>query len=112
MVYYQPIWSVKEEKFIAAEALLRIDDDVFRSYSPEVYIPLAERNGLINHIGSFVFDSVCAFYKNNDLKNKGVEYIELNLSLYQLLDSKLVENLENIRKKYDIDPSFLNLEKR
>ena len=110
MVYYQPIWSVKEQKFIAAEALLRIDDDVFRSYSPEVYIPLAERNGLINHIGSFVFDSVCAFYKNNDLKNKGVEYIELNLSLYQLLDSKLVDNLENIRKKYDIDPSFLNLE--
>lgn len=109
-IYYQPIYSTSKNKVIAAEALLRVNDDLLKKYSPELYIPIAEKTGLIHEIGLYVFEDVCKFYKENNLEEKGIEYIELNLSLYQLLSKDLVNKFEEIRKKYDISASNINLE--
>lgn len=109
-IYYQPIYSTSKNKVIAAEALLRVNDDLLKKYSPELYIPIAEKTGLIHEIGLYVFEDVCKFYKENKLEEKGIEYIELNLSLYQLLSKDLVNKFEEIRKKYDISASKINLE--
>ncbi|MBR1740437.1 MAG: EAL domain-containing protein, partial [Lachnospiraceae bacterium] len=46
-VFYQPIWSVKEEKFKSAEALVRIRAVDGSIIPPGKFIPVAEKSGLI-----------------------------------------------------------------
>ena len=107
---FQPIWSVKERRTVSAEALLRVDSDELRNVSPEVYIPVAEKTGLIKEIGMFVFEEVCRFLKNERIKNTALQYVELNLSVYQFMYSDLVEKFEEIRKSYGVDAKLINLE--
>ena len=109
-VWYQPIWSAEKQRTVAAEALLRIDDDEFRGVSPEVYIPIAEKSGLIQEIGSYVFSEVCRFLAQNGEKAPQLEYLELNLSLYQFLYDDVVAHFEQLRSVYRVPTEKLNLE--
>ena len=109
-LHYQPIWSVKEGRTVSAEALLRVDKDELRNISPEIYIPIAERTGLIKDIGLFVFEEACRFLKNERLRGRGLYYVEINLSVYQFLYDDLVDSFEAIRKRYEIPSSMINLE--
>lgn len=110
IVKYQPIYSIKKKKTISAEALVRIDDELLNDISPDTYIPVAEKTGLIKDIGLFVFEDVCRYLSDERIKNSQIEYIELNVSLYQFMDEDLINAFENIRKKYDIPSSKINLE--
>ena len=109
-VWYQPIWSVEENRTIAAEALLRIDDEEFRGISPEVYIPVAEQSGVIREIGLFVFEAVCRFVRDSGVRKMGLCYINVNLSVYQFLHDDLTERFESIRTQYGIPRETINLE--
>lgn len=109
-VFYQPIYSTEKKKIVAAEALIRLFDDKLGFISPEEFIPLAEREGLILKIGSFVFKEVCKFIKDNSLKEKGVEYIEVNLSAVQCTHYKLAEEFFDVMKQYGVESSQINFE--
>ena len=61
-VYYQPIYSTREKKVIAAEALIRLFDPEYGFIPPEPLIALAEKEGYILRIGEIVFKEVCRFY--------------------------------------------------
>ena len=54
-VYYQPIYSVEKGHYTSAEALIRLRDEELGFISPDEFIPLAEKNGMILEIGEFVF---------------------------------------------------------
>ena len=109
-VWYQPIWSTEHRRTVAAEALLRIDDEVFRSISPEVYIPIAEKSGLIRDIGMFVFSECCRFLQEHPAETKDLAYIELNLSIYQFVYDDLAKAFEQIRSGVGIPASRINIE--
>ena len=109
-LYFQPIWSVKEKRTVSAEALLRVKLDELAGVSPEEYIPIAERTGLIKDIGIFVFEEACLFLSKQKIIDSNIKYVELNLSVYQFLYNDLIETFEQIRKKYGIDASRINLE--
>jgi EAL domain-containing protein (putative c-di-GMP-specific phosphodiesterase class I) len=94
----------------ALGALLRIDDEEFRGVSPEVYIPIAEKSGLIREIGMFVFAEVCRFLRDHAKDADALEYIELNLSVYQFMYDNLAESFEEIRSGFDVSASRLNIE--
>ena len=110
-ILYQPIYNTKTHTFSSAEALIRIKDtETLGFISPEEFIPIAEKYGLISQIGYIVFNKVCAFAKTEQLNCKGVDYIEINLSALQSIDTKLPRQLIDIMYVYQIDPSFINLE--
>lgn len=58
-MYYQPIIDLKTRKIIAAEALMRWNDSELGFISPEEFIPLAEKNGLIHVIGEQALQQAC-----------------------------------------------------
>lgn len=60
-VFYQPIYSVAENRIVSAEALVRLKDQSMGYISPEEFIPIAEKSGMIMQIGEFVFETVCRF---------------------------------------------------
>lgn len=109
-LYFQPIWSVKEKQTISAEALLRVHHEKLQNVSPEKYIPVAEKSGLIKDIGLFVFEETCRFLSNPLIKQSKVKYVELNLSVYQFLDPNLIDVFESIRKRYEVSAEKINLE--
>ncbi|MFA5234926.1 MAG: diguanylate cyclase [Sulfurimonas sp.] len=55
-LYFQPQNDVKTGKIVGAEALLRWKSDG-KMIPPDVFIPLAEKSGLIVEIGNFVIKS-------------------------------------------------------
>lgn len=109
-VFYQPIISTETKKIISAEALIRLNDRVLGFVSPEEFIPISESNGKIIEISEYVIDSVFRFVKENPLKDMGVEFVEINLSVMQCMDKKLTEKLEYYINKYGVDPKQINLE--
>ena len=110
MVYLQPIHSMECGRTVSAEALVRIDDPELGSISPEIYIPIAEKSGLIRDIGDYVFERVCFLLGSDAVKKSKIEYIELNLSIYQFMHEDMIGRFEDIRNKYGIPVTSINLE--
>lgn len=109
-VYYQPIYSTKERRYNSAEALIRLIDDELGFISPDEFIPMAEKNGLILKIGEFVFRTVCEMMAREKIWEKGIEYIEINLSIVQCMQEDICEMLYGVMDEYDIPYSCINLE--
>lgn len=109
-VWYQPIHSVEKRRFTSAEALIRLIDDEIGFISPEEFIPLAEKNGLILEIGEFVFREVCRFMTHHRIWQYGIEYIDVNLSVVQCMQERLYETLLHIMDDYHLDYQYINLE--
>lgn len=109
-VYYQPIYSVREKKFISAEALIRLKDKELGFISPDEFIPLAERNGMITEIGEIVFRKVCDFLNSGEADGIGLQYIEVNLSAVQCMQENLSQRLTEIMKERSIPADRINFE--
>lgn len=108
-VYLQPIFSCKTGGFASAEALVRIHKRDGSMLFPGSFIPVAEETGRIVEIGDIVFDKTCAFLK--EYRDKlGLKYIEINLSVVQCEKTNLADKIIETIEKYEIDPSWINLE--
>lgn len=109
-VYYQPIYDVNKGKYRSAEALIRLFDDDLGFINPEELIIIAENRGYIEKIGEIVFKKVCKFIHDNNIKNLGLEYIEINLSPIQCANKNIVDTFSKIMESYNVNPSQINLE--
>ena len=109
-IYYQPIFSTEKKRVIGAEALIRLRDDDGQFISPEIFIPIAEKTGIILRIGEFVFESVCKTLSEINLEECGIEKIDVNLSVTQCMQEILAEQILTIRKMYKVPTSVINME--
>lgn len=78
--------------------------------SPEEFIPIAEEKGLILDIGDRVLELVAQFVRLHNLEQTSLQYIEVNLSGIQILSHGIEERLQKILRRYNVEPSFINLE--
>lgn len=109
-VFYQPIYSTRENRFTCAEALVRMRDEEGTLILPGGFINVAENNGLIIKLGEVVFEKVCRLLKEQDLSEYGFEYIEVNLSVIQCTYPNLASDFIGIMEKYGTNPAHINLE--
>ncbi|MCR5702965.1 MAG: GGDEF domain-containing phosphodiesterase [Lachnospiraceae bacterium] len=109
-VYYQMVYSRTDHKIHSAEALLRLHDDRLGDISPMVFIPAAEKNGMIDRLGDFVLREVCRFFKTGAPDKMGIQYINVNISVFQCLQPNFVERCKAIVETEQVDPSKINFE--
>lgn len=109
-VYYQPIYSTAQKRLIGAEALIRLRDDEGNFISPEEFIPIAEKTGVILRAGEFVFDTVCRTLARINLERYGIEKIDINLSVTQCMQEILAEQIMSIQAVYQIPSRILDFE--
>lgn len=109
-VFLQPIYSVKKDMFVSAEALARLRNKDGSIMMPGKFIPVAEESGLIEHIGESVFTKTCNMLKDDNLKKKGIEYVEVNLSVSQCENEELADRYHGIMKHHGLKPGAINLE--
>ncbi len=109
-VFFQPLVDAYTEKVVGAEALARIYDEFGEEISPVDFIPLAEKNGSISQIGKQIFCKTCAFIRNNDIQQYGIEWINVNLSPIQFFNTDLPNEYSSITEGLGVDSGFIHLE--
>ncbi len=108
-VYYQPIYSIREKRFVSAEALVRLHDGS-RFIPPDLFITVAENNGSIVEIDDFVIRQVGRMISDRNISDLGIRYIELNLSVSDMLQDDIAGKLTKMVETYHIQASQINLE--
>lgn len=109
-VMYQPVYNTAQRRFTAAEALLRMRTDKLGNISPAEFIQLAEENGTITEMTRFVVDSVCRFIQNARLQALGLEYIHVNLSVVDCMQTDLAARLQERLEFYGVDAGAIGVE--
>ena len=105
-LHYQPKIDSNTGQIRGVEALLRWTHPERGSVSPVVFIPIAERFGLINAIGNWVIDEACR--QMEEWADDGMRVrVAINLSVHQLRQDDLVDRMERALKRHGLDPSQL-----
>jgi predicted signal transduction protein with EAL and GGDEF domain len=99
---YQPQLDLFTGAIIGAEALVRWKDSTGTNVSPERFIPVAERSGVINDLGDWILNQL-----NGDAKQYAGELptklaLAVNLSPLQFNQSNFVERLTTTLKQLEI----------
>jgi diguanylate cyclase (GGDEF)-like protein len=106
---YQPMVDLESERIVGAEALLRWRHPTSGVISPELFIPIAEDNGLIVPIGRWVLEQACA--QSVAWAQRGHPLnISVNVSARQLERPEFVEDVHRALADSGIDPRTLTLE--
>ena len=109
-VWYQPKYSLSQERNVGAEALIRWQHPETGYISPARFVPLAEATGLIVPIGEWVLKTVCDQAASWLRHGQPVVAIAVNLSSVQLNQSRLAQTLQDILTLTQLPPHHLELE--
>jgi diguanylate cyclase (GGDEF)-like protein len=108
-LYYQPKIHAESGLITGVEALLRWHHPVRGFVSPSLFIPVAERFGLIGAIGNWVIDDACRQLR--DWSHQGMRMrIAVNLSVHQLRQEDLVQRIRLAVGHFGVDPQLLTFE--
>ncbi|HEV2827908.1 MAG TPA: EAL domain-containing protein [Pyrinomonadaceae bacterium] len=112
LLYYQPIVSLESGTLLGFEALVRWMHPQSGLISPTDFIPLAEESGLIIELGNWVLRKACLQLKSwrEQFPFHRSLSLSVNLSLKQLMQTDLVDQIMNIVQETDLDPRLLKLE--
>jgi diguanylate cyclase (GGDEF)-like protein len=104
---YQPIQSAKNNVSFAFEALLRWN--FYEKFiGPDVFIPLAEKSGLIKEIGAWVLNRACMDASHWQFSHQAS--VSVNVSVIQLMDDGFIRLLDNCLRSSGLAPERLHLE--
>ena len=107
---YQARLDFKTGMITGVEALLRWENPFLGSVTPTRFIPVAEETGLIVPIGRWVLKTACAQNMVWQGQHLPPVRISVNLSLRQLMDDNLIEDIKAILKESGMTPNLLELE--
>lgn len=110
LLYYQPQYDSKSQKLRGVEALIRWQDDSGKMISPGVFIPIAEKNGMIVPIGTWVLEEGIRKYAAWRKAYNCDMVLSLNISSIQYKRPDFVSNLLEILEKYRVNPKDIELE--
>lgn len=109
-VLYQPIIATKDNRIIAAEALMRIEDDRLGMISPGEFIPAAEMAGLISPLTEIIIRKVSTFLKNHDQQASHLSHISINISADDLHSAEFARRILDIIEQTKVDAGKLSFE--
>ncbi|MEF1288831.1 sensor domain-containing phosphodiesterase [Vibrio sp. M260118] len=109
LLYFQPKVAPQTHRWVGAEALLRWRHPILGDISNETLIHLAEQNGLIFEVGSFVLRS--AIQKAAEWSNHVTDFkISVNVSAVQLQSPQFVDQVQDLLAAYQLPAHYLELE--
>ena len=106
---YQPKIHAPSGEITGAEALMRWNHPERGLVSPAVFIPIAERFGLIGSLGSWLIEEACRqirVWRDEGLRMR----VAINLSVHQLRQSDLPERIQEALQRWKVNPNLLTCE--
>jgi diguanylate cyclase (GGDEF)-like protein len=109
-LYYQPQFSLGNNKIIGAEALIRWNHPERGFITPYIFIPIAEKSGLIVQIGEWVVKEACRQLREWQDKGINTVRIAVNIGSLHFNKSSFVEDILNNLLEYNIHFDMFGLE--
>ncbi|ABY96328.1 TPA: EAL domain-containing protein [Pseudomonas putida] len=107
---FQPKLSLKTQKLVGAEALIRWSHPTFGEVPPEHFIHLAEENGTILQLGDWVLEQACRQMQAWKQHYQPFGPLSINLAGAQLRHPHLARRIEQLLKHYQLKAGDLQLE--
>ncbi len=108
-LYYQPKIHAPSGEITGAEALIRWHHPQRGMVSPAVFIPIAERYGLIGALGQWVIEEACRqtrAWRDGGLRMR----VAINLSVHQLRQADLADRIGAALARHQVNPDLLTCE--
>lgn len=111
-IVLQPIVSTGDESCVAAESLLRYENEKLGFVSPMEFIPILERTELIIDVGKWVIDQClkCMYEWRKLNPSRILKHVHVNISYIQFKNENLKTYLEEAVRRYNVNPESLVLE--
>ncbi|URI11750.1 bifunctional diguanylate cyclase/phosphodiesterase [Aquincola tertiaricarbonis] len=106
---YQPKVDARDGHITGVEALLRWRHPDRGWVPPVVFVPLAERAGLIGALGDWVIEEACRQMRRwlqDGLRLK----VSINLSVHQLRQPDLAQRISQAMQRHQVPPGLLSCE--
>ena len=112
VLHYQPIVDLQTGRIEAVEPLVRWRRPDGTLLDPATFLPLAEETGLIVPLGDWILERACQQLRGWSTTLDRGERLELhpNLSATQFEEPGLLDRLEGILGRSQLDPDRLNVE--
>lgn len=110
ILHYQPQWDINSQKISGIEALIRWIRPDGSYITPDKFIPIAEKTGLIIPIGEWVLKAACRFAL--ELHQRGFKELQLsvNVSVKQLMQEHFVGMVTSVLRETGFEAQKLTLE--
>ncbi len=110
VVYYQPKYSLREKRFISAEALARWDSPKYGLLGPSAFINKAENAGLMSALDNYIFEKSLADLSDALKRGRRVMPVSVNFSLYEFYSYHFIDNVVALLEKYHVPASLIEIE--
>lgn len=106
---YQPKYRAADQALVGVEALVRWEHPGRGTLGPDLFIPLAERAGLIVELGAWIIDEACR--QLSEWQRAGATLqMSVNLSTLQFCSVTLVEDVRASIQRHGVKAENLMLE--
>lgn len=109
-VLLQPKINLQTGKVSGAEALVRKLDPCGEIISPGMFIPLYEKQGIVQAVDYHVLETVCKTMEGWKAANIAFPTISTNFSRITIVDENFVENICKICRRYEVSPKMIDVE--
>jgi diguanylate cyclase (GGDEF)-like protein len=107
---FQPEVDLGSGRVVAFEALLRWTHPVRGAVAPNVFIPLAERSDLINHLGEWVLRTTLGCQAQWRGEGRDALPVAVNVSMTEVASGRLLPTIKRLLAEYDLPPQWLTIE--
>lgn len=107
---YQPVLSLKDQRIVGVEALLRWHNPEHGNVPPDQFIPMAEDTGLILPIGDWVLSEACRQARAWQREGMPPLRMSVNVSSRQIQLGRIVPGVERALSTSGLDANLLELE--
>ncbi|WP_172582823.1 sensor domain-containing protein [Subtercola boreus] len=108
---YQPQLNLATGRPLGVEALIRWDHPHHGTIAPGRFIDIAERSGLISHLGAWVCETAIAHCAHlNEDPTHGPFTMSVNVSARQFSDSDFAGSVAAMLRIQKLDPALLTVE--
>ena len=110
MVYCQPVYDLKQDRFDTAEALMRLKLPKLGIVPPDMFIPIAEKENYITTLTRIILTKTCNAIKNLNINGFKVLRISVNFSVHDLRSDEFFSSIVGIIKNAGINPDQIAIE--
>lgn len=107
---FQPRYSLRQQRIVGVEALVRWRSEELGEVSPHQFIPLAEETGMILDIGEWALQQACDTLRQWQQHGIGDIGVSVNVSAMQLLRGNLPLLIRRVLGETGIESRHLELE--
>ena len=109
-IYLQPFFSLTENRFTGAEALVRWNHPERGIIGPDAFVPIFEENGFIIPLDDHIIEQVCILQRRLLEEGRPTVPIAVNLSRSDFYNQDLAQNIIDKTNRYAIPHSLLMFE--